>query len=428
MPDDGTHIGLNPTTMEPEVPKREALVLTKTEDDVLKQKVAGDLGLLDVDKPEATALALRKDPTVIAAADKNFASLVEVSMTDAGSVTSVVHLAQTMGLETQQASAMKNAVMGQYIRQLGTGGETSSELRNDMVDLREITDKLDPHGFDFSVGTVVRVFAAVLPDKLSHPVTRYFLQFETGSVAIDTILKRLDAGYLKLQRNNDTLIEEQADIRQLTIRLLYNLSLGMELRARIEAKIAELPAGSPVAKFLKEQVLFEINMRCVSMGKQLLVNQQGYMSMEIARGNNQTLMRAVLDTRNVTVAALNIAVFLAYIINDQKLTLEVIGSLNATTSELILRNAKLLRSEGLAIQKEAVEGGLEMDKLKEAFVEISGAVEDYEKFRNAALEPQGKLIAQLADLSAQAEESIQRIEKGHVAQGQMIDIAPPIAA
>ena len=404
----------------PEMVAREAI--EAIDEKAVATKTAQDLGLLDFNSPEKSAGVLMKSAPVLAAVDQYVGKLVDIDWTDTAASGDALRMAQTMGLETQRTAAMKNDIMKRQLRQLGAAEGGNKELREEMVALLQLSNELDPSGVDFSVNGLLKALGWVLPKRLTDPIAAYFLQYEAAEVAIDQLLKNLDRGWERLRDNNATILAEEAEIRKLTVRLLHVAALGMALCERVEAKIATLPEGE-TKSFLKQQVLFELNTRVKSILKQLTVNQQGYMAMELARQVNDQLARAVQDTRNVTVSALNIAIFLAFIIHDQKMTLDVIEALDAKANELMMSNARMLRQNMGDIMKRIVHGGLQFEAIQGAMTEVKGAIEDYERLREEALAPQKEQLAALFGLAEDAEKSIQKIERGNVAKEQMIDLS-----
>lgn len=407
-------------TNGPQLPERNPAPAIQV--DEVQSQVAQDLGLLNLNDPQGSAMTLVEAPVVQSAVEKYFGELTSIDLSQGDQTAAALEMARNMGLNTQEASAMKNDVMQRQLKQLGAAEGGSQELRDDLNELLRVSNELDPTGYSFTLNGFLKAISWFLPKRLTDPIAKYFLQYQKGSTVIDELLKNLDAGAKRLKRNNVTIAQEQVEIRNLTMRLLHVAAMGMALRDRLEAKIAELPEGSELQKFLRQEVLFTLNERIKSILKQLTVNQQGYMSMEMARRVNEQLYLAVLDTKNVTVSALNIAVFLAFIVHDQKVTLDVIEALDAKANELIQSNAKMLRQNLVSTMERVVNGGLQFEAIKAAMDEVRGAIEDYDTLRENALEPQKQQLNELMGLASEAEASIQRMERGNAAKERMMDL------
>lgn len=403
----------------PDLPERKELVLDVAEDQVQAQ-VANDLGVIDFADPGKSALGLCQSAQVQTAADAHIAQILGVSRLDEGEVSALNLQVRSMGLDTQKACVMMNEVMDRRVRELGAGAHGNAELRDKMVNLRLLTDKINPGGKGFSIGGFIRFLKIFLPDKLVDPAARFMVGYERNSTMMNEILKNLEAGEQRLQNNNTTIISEQVTIRKLTIRLMYVAALGMELEKRLEAKVESMPEGDD-KKFLQKEVLFHLNQRVSSIIKQLVVNQQGYLSMEMARQANEQLMRAVSDTQTITVSALSIAIFLALILYDQKLTLDVVEALDQQANELIRQNAIMLRQNLKDIMERVINGGVQFDALEFALNEVKGTIEDYDTIRINALPKQKEMNTKLFGLAQDAEASMQELERGNLAKEQMID-------
>jgi uncharacterized protein YaaN involved in tellurite resistance len=99
--------------------------------------------------------------------------------------------------------------------------------------------------------------------------------------------------------------------------------------------------------------------------------------------------------------------------------LDKITALNTTTNNLIAGTAEKLKTQGVEIHKQASSTALDINVLKQAFADIHTAMEDISKFRLEALPKMKKDIDEMQILSNQAEETIQKMEKGSAAQAKI---------
>lgn len=411
------------TGMElPDPVQRQAPVATRV-DDNLNAKVAADLGIVQADSTTSTALVLQQDAQVVAAADQHFTDLISVSMDDPESVARASAMASSMGVTTQQESGRVNQLLEKSIQRMAASGADGNEVATGLKDLRITMEDLDPGDEDFSPGWWSRQLGRLFPKFLSTKIRKYFMNYSSGQSMIQAIMESLRKGRETLERDNKTMMSEQAQMRELTLRLMRVVALGELLRDRLKAHIETMASDDPKRQFLEEQVAFPINQRVISLYEQMEVNKQGYLSLEVLINNNKELIRAVNDAENITINALRIAVMVAMALANQKLVLEQVKALKSYTQSRLLKNAQLLRTQGVAIQQQAVEGQLQMETLIQAFQEIKGAIEDTEKFRREALPRQDELIAKLGKLASASEESINKIEQGH-RSAPVIDLTP----
>jgi len=148
--------------------------------------------------------------------------------------------------------------------------------------------------------------------------------------------------------------------------------------------------------------------------------RQGILTTEIIIRNNRELIRGVSRAINVTVVALQVAVACALALAHQKIVLDKIEALNKTTSELIEHTAERLKTQGVAIHKQASQSMLSMESLEKAFQDIKTAMDDIAKFRQEALPQMAQNIVRLDQLSAQASEAIDKMDRGDRAQSSII--------
>jgi len=134
------------------------------------------------------------------------------------------------------------------------------------------------------------------------------------------------------------------------------------------------------------------------------------LAIEMIIRNNVELARGVDRAINVTVSALQVAVTLALALANQKIVLGKIQTVNETTDKLIADTAKNLRQQGAEIHKMAAGTSINIDTLKNAFVDIRAAMDDIAKFRQEALPQMAQAIVELDKLSSEANKSIVNME------------------
>ena len=97
----------------------------------------------------------------------------------------------------------------------------------------------------------------------------------------------------------------------------------------------------------------------------------------------------------------------------QKVTLEKIQAVTATTNSLLAGTAERLKTQGVEIQKQASATAIDMEVLKKSFADINEALDDVSRYRQEALPQMANNILEMDQMAAQAEEAIQRAEKSH---------------
>lgn len=135
--------------------------------------------------------------------------------------------------------------------------------------------------------------------------------------------------------------------------------------------------------------------------------------MEIVIRNNKELMRGVDRAQNVTVTALRIAVTVASALYNQKIVLKKIQLLNETTNNIISATSKMLKEQGIEIQKQAIESNISVDVMKSAFEDALSALDSISTYKQQALPKMLETISQFRELADKGEQQIKRMEKGN---------------
>jgi len=316
---------------------------------------------------------------------------------------------ETMGAQTQKEAARRSQMLKEPVSKLYERSEDGGEVANALIDLKMKVEDLDPGKVDLEAGWFTRMLGRI--PGVGTPLKRYFSRYESASTVIDAIIHSLKDGQEQLKRDNLTLQEDQKRMRELTHKLERAVKLGQLIDARLLDRLeTEIPSDDPRHKFIQEELLFPLRQRIQDLQQQLLVNQQGVLTVEMIIRNNKELIRGVSRALNVTVSALQVAVTLALALANQRIVLEKVQALSETTSNLIAGTASRLKTQGAAIHKQASGTQLDMDSLRQAFSDIRDALADISKYRQEALPKMAERIVQMDRLAGESEQAIQRME------------------
>ena len=143
-------------------------------------------------------------------------------------------------------------------------------------------------------------------------------------------------------------------------RLRQYIYMGQQLDAKLVERIATVEATDPErATALKQDLLFYVRQKLQDLTTQLAVGVQGYLALDLVRKNNLELIKGVDRATTTTVSALRTAVIVAQALADQKLVLDQITALNATTENLIVSTSQMLREQSGRINEQAVSATVE---------------------------------------------------------------------
>ncbi len=118
-----------------------------------------------------------------------------------------------------------------------------------------------------------------------------------------------------------------------------------------------------------QNVLGHLEKKLYDIEQIIIVKEQSKLSLEIIRNNNQEIIRNIQRIRNVTIEALNTAIFVARSLYNQKLVLNKIHVLENDTGNLIKGTGSALKGQGVSILQDASNDNA-VETLKSAFANV----------------------------------------------------------
>lgn len=330
------------------------------------------------------------------------------SMQGRRSITDVI---EKFGMDTMQRSSQKNNLLKTRIVDLSNGGGETTVVAKSLDDLNNQLKDLDPSAIDFLKKGWL--------GEITSPIRKYFRKYERADKVIDTILQKLKKGKTQLKNDNTTLEIEQENIRNLTKTLNTQVELGTCMDSEIERRV-EFMRGDPkynddMIKFVQEEVQFPLRQRVMDLQALQAVNYQSYFAIEIARKNNLELIRSVDRIEMLTVTALRTAVMLASSLYHQKIVIDCVNATRETTNALIESTSKMIKEQGVEIQKQATEATIDPNSLRVAFENIFSAMDDMSNYKVQALPKMREVISEFQELATEGARRMQRIEAGYSA-------------
>ncbi|MCF8060409.1 MAG: toxic anion resistance protein [Bacteriovoracaceae bacterium] len=328
---------------------------------------------------------------------------------------------ETIGRDIQLESSNRLKLLKQPLKKMADSGDDGGMVAKSLINLKLEVEKLDPQKFNFDAGWFTKLLG-IIPG-VGTPMKRYFSQFESAQTVIEAIINSLNSGRDELKRDNITLSEDQKFLVESSKKLQKMVKLSQLLDNKLVYKAEREFSENPQEKvFIEEKLLFPLRQRIMDFQQQLAVVQQGIISIEIIQRNNKELIRGVDRSLNVTVNALQVAATVAIALNNQKIVMDKITSINKTTDELIAGTAKRVKTQGVEIQKQAASAQLDLNNLKLAFADISTALDDISQFRQKALPEMAKTILHMDELSLNLDGKISEMTKQKELEGS-IDIS-----
>ena len=288
-------------------------------------------------------------------------------------------------------------------------GDAQTRVAGTLVELRQTITELDPNRADLSGAKKALKW---LPG--GDRIQRYFAKYETAQSHLNAIIKSLDSGQDELRKDNAAIETEKANMWTAMGKLSEYNQLATALDSALEQKVAELEAAgrSEDANTLRSDALFAVRQRHQDILTQMAVAVQGYMALDLVRKNNIELIKGVDRAQTTTVAALRTAVIVSQALSRQKLVLDQISALNATTSNLIEQTSNQLRVQGAAINQQAASSTIDVQKLQTAFENVFQTMDALDTFRAQAVDSMAQTVTALEGQIERAKPYLERTRRG----------------
>lgn len=316
----------------------------------------------------------------------------------------------SMGSKDIQASAaVSNRMLDRPVGSLRNGlFDKGAQIGQSLIDLRHQVEDLDPskQGDLFSA----RKLLGLIP--LGNKLIAYFERYQSSQTHLNAIIESLKRGKDELLRDNTAIEQEKVNLWTLMERLEKYVHIGKALDGQLDAKARALETTDPEkARVIREEMLFYSRQKVTDLLTQLAVNIQGYLALDMIRKNNLELMKGVDRATTTTVAALRTAVIVAQALSNQKLVLDQISALNATTGNLIASTSEMLRDQSSVIHQQAASSTIEIAKLQQAFANIYQTMDTIADFKSRALDSMQTTVDTLTNEVAKSRTYLDRVRR-----------------
>lgn len=343
---------------------------------------ANELAAMDIHAPEFT----KKVDAIVSMGDKELRSSANVS-----------------NRMLDRPAAVVKASKG------GSGGDAQTRVATTLNDLRTTVTDLDPNRADL---TGVKKVLKWIPG--GDKIAKYFQKYESAQTQLNAIIKALESGQDDLRKDNAAIETEKVNMWTTMGKLSEYNQLASALDEAVTQKVAELEAGgnSESASTLKSDALFAIRQRRQDIMTQMAVSVQGYMALDLVRKNNVELIKGVDRAQTTTISALRTAVIVSQALARQKLVLDQITALNATTSNLIESTSNQLKIQGAEINQQAASSTIDVQKLQAAFDNVFQTMDAIDTFRAQAVDSMAQTVTALEGQIERAKPYLERVRRG----------------
>lgn len=306
----------------------------------------------------------------------------------------------------ERTSATSSRFMQQSLRESKQSGNAQESVAKSLAELRTTMEDLAPKEETFAGKAL-----SFLPGR--NAAKRYFRNFESNQDQLDEVLGALGRGQEMLQRDNAELsVERRALWEDLgALQKAAHLLRLLDDRAVRRAEQARAEGNAAAADALERDVLFAVRQRRQDMATQIAVTVQAYLSMGLIEDNNTKLQQGVERARTTTVTALRTAVITAQALENQKIVLDQIDAVNATTDSLISRTSQMLADNSVKIQEQAATSGVSAETLQKAFDNLFATMDGIDTFRTQANQNFLTTVTNLEQQVQRAQPYLERMQK-----------------
>lgn len=284
--------------------------------------------------------------------------------------------------EIRASAQIANRMLDRPAKSMEKALFDNSPIAKSLTELRSVVEELDPTR-QGSLSSP-RKFLGIIP--MGKSVQDYFRKYQSSQTHINAIIESLYHSKDELMKDNASIEQEKVNMWALMQSLRQYIYVGQKIDERLEQKIGELEATDPEkARVVKEELLFYVRQKNMDFLTQLAVNIQGYLALDMIRKNNLELIKGVDRATTTTIAALRTAVMVSQALSSQKLVLDQINALNATTSSLIESTSVMLKRQTAQVHEQASGSSVDLEKLQKSFNHIYETMQAIDAFKVKAL-------------------------------------------
>jgi uncharacterized protein YaaN involved in tellurite resistance len=303
----------------------------------------------------------------------------------------------SIGSEAQQRSGSEMELLktrvGTLMNDLDGPG---AKIPEGLVSLRKTMDELNPHvalakprGF-FS--KLLRK-APVIGDVLANIAVKY----ESVQVQIDAIVGSLRVGKDELLGDSLELERLYEQVQQAQVEVQRAAYLGELLWTELES--AKSGVADPAEGEALSSVIHRVAMRVQDLRTMEQVNTQFFVSIDMTIQNNDHLSDAITRTVTVTQSLLTVGLAIQAALSNQKKILSAVQETQKYSADMLAANAASIRQQTSEIGDLYTNPVLAIDKVKSAYDDLLGAMDEMDALRKKGTESAREGIAQLKQMT-----------------------------
>lgn len=306
--------------------------------------------------------------------------------------------------DIRAAAGISNRMLDRSLRTMKSGVmDDGSVVSKALLNLRQQVEDLDPSSRHDLLSP--RKLLGLIP--LGNGLKRYFRQYQSAQTQINAVIDQLYRSQDELNQDNAAIEEEKAHAWEVMRKLEEFVYVAKGLDATLSARAAELEStDGEKARIVKEELVFYARQKVEDFLTQLAVTIQGYLTMDLVRKNNLELIKGIDRATTTTVSALRTAVTAAQALTNQKLVLDQVSALNATTGNLVEATSVMLKQNAADIHQQASGTTIELAQLQRSFENVYAAMDMIGNYKVQALDSMQRTVDLLSNEVGKAKQKL----------------------
>lgn len=320
--------------------------------------------------------------------------------------TTSMNTIESVGQEDIRVLSQLSRTLSSPVGRMASDDETK-KITTSLLDLKAKVEEINPAKFNFEPGFFGR---ALQKFGGGSAINKYVSKFESASAVINSISSALEQSRQGLVEDNAIFTEDRRRYREASKSLTEKVEILKYALAKVEDKIAQTK-DEYEKEFLEQEVQFTLSQQIIDLQQTLAATAQGTVAFGIIVKGNQELIRTIRRSQNVTVVALNVGSAVATGLAKRRNALKTVEEVTNVTNNMLKSNAKMMREQGVEIQKQATSALLDTSVMQEALRESVQAINDLENFKKDSLPAMKESINAMNAITKELELKIQQMDK-----------------
>ena len=302
---------------------------------------------------------------------------------------------------SQEISLLKTRV-GTMLKNLdGDGGEIPKNL----IELRHTMDEINPQILGQPSGLSKLLGRTPGIGKILRNIA---VKYESVQTQIDHIMNGLRHGKDRLLQDNAELDQLYMQVQQAQLGVQQAAYMGELLWKKLDDSLAA--STDPGERQKIQAMQHRVAMRVQDLRTMEQVNLQFFASIDMTIQNNDTLTEQVDRTVMVTQSLLTVGLAIQAALANQKQIAGAVKSVQESTAAMLEANAAAIGAQTREIGEMQNNPVIALDRVKNAYNSLVGAMDEMEKIRSAGTERARAGIAELTRMSAALEPKVEALQ------------------